>query len=323
VIRAGDRVSAVLARDERLVEVFTSLSPTFERLRKPAMRKVMARLVTIEQAARMAGIEPALLIGKLNEALGEEGAADLPGTKSNAGLSAEKWGEAVGVGGVQMEELEGKGMGKGKGKGGSMVVGESEVPAALAAVPVELIVDIDVRPDLRRGEEPFSKIMAARREVRPGGVLRLRATFEPVPLYAVLGKQGMEHWTERFADDDWRVWFYTPGAPSSNAQDAPAIAARPISEEVTASPAAPAGAAGDPEDDVVILDVRGLEPPEPMMRTFEALEQLPRGKTLLQLNVRVPQFLLPQLAARGFTYEVREQSADLVRIFIRHAAAEE
>src|SRR5690606_25088448 len=31
-------------------------------------------------------------------------------------------------------------------------------------------------------------------------------------------------------------------------------------------------------DDVVVLDVRGLEPPEPMMRTLETLETLPPAR---------------------------------------------
>ena len=68
-----------------------------------------------------------------------------------------------------------------------------------------------------------------------------------------------------------------------------------------------------------MLDVRGLEPPEPMVRTLEALEALPPGATLVQVNVRVPRMLLPQLGARGFVYEVREQGPDLVRVFIRRA----
>jgi uncharacterized protein (DUF2249 family) len=72
---------------------------------------------------------------------------------------------------------------------------------------------------------------------------------------------------------------------------------------------------------VVILDVRDLEPPEPMVRTLAALEELPPGGTLLQINVRVPQFLLPRLEERGFTYEIREQAPDLVRVFIRHGTA--
>src|SRR5690606_23171395 len=42
--------------------------------------------------------------------------------------------------------------------------------------------------------------------------------------------------------------------------------------------------------------------------------------TLLHINVRVPRFLLPRLEERGFTYEVREQAPDLVRVFIRRSA---
>ena len=73
-----------------------------------------------------------------------------------------------------------------------------------------------------------------------------------------------------------------------------------------------------PRKTSLVLDVRGLEPPEPMVRTLEALAAMPRGKTLVQLNVRVPQFLLPKLEERGFSCEIREQSKDLVRLFIRH-----
>ncbi len=71
---------------------------------------------------------------------------------------------------------------------------------------------------------------------------------------------------------------------------------------------------------MVVLDVRGLEPPEPMVRTLEALERLPEGGTLVQLNVREPQFLFPQLEARGFAYEVRRQGDDVVRVVIRRRA---
>jgi hypothetical protein len=56
-----------------------------------------------------------------------------------------------------------------------------------------------------------------------------------------------------------------------------------------------------------------------MVRTLAALETLPADATLVQINVRVPEFLLPQLEQRGFTYEVRQQERDLVRLFIRRA----
>ena len=184
------------------------------------------------------------------------------------------------------------------------------VPAWLAAVPAERIVDADVRDVLRAGGEPFGQIMAARRDLQPGGVLRVRAIFEPEPLYFVLGAQGLDHWTEKLAEDDWRVWFF-------ESTGAAAAGGPPGDVEAAAATSPSTGEADDA--DVVILDVRGLEPPEPMVRTLEALESLPAGKTLVQINARVPKFLLPMLEDRGFSYEVREQDATLVRTFIRRA----
>ncbi len=55
-VRAEDRVSDVLVRDEALLEVFVGYAPHFAKLRNRTMRRVMARLVTVEQAARMAGV---------------------------------------------------------------------------------------------------------------------------------------------------------------------------------------------------------------------------------------------------------------------------
>lgn len=204
-------------------------------------------------------------------------------------------------------------------------------PEALKHVATGDVVELDVRDELRAGREPFSLIMAALRTVPAGGVLCVRAIFEPVPLYAVMKRQGLEHWTERLADDDWRVWFQQPAVdaqpsgpdqgPGGSAVGRPGAGARAPADGPSAeAPDLSRGdAAPDVEQDVVILDVRDLEPPEPMVRTLAALEQLPAGATLVQINVRVPQFLLPMLEERGFTYDVREQEPDLVRVFIRHS----
>lgn len=68
-------------------------------------------------------------------------------------------------------------------------------------------VVVDVRPDLTRGQEPFSKIMSAARAVAPGGRLILLTPFEPVPLYGVLEKLGFAHATEELGAEDFRVTF--------------------------------------------------------------------------------------------------------------------
>lgn len=68
--------------------------------------------------------------------------------------------------------------------------------------------EVDVREDLGRGLEPFAKIMAAVGKVGPGEVLRLKAIFEPMPLYKVLALKGFEHWSRREGESDWAVWFH-------------------------------------------------------------------------------------------------------------------
>jgi uncharacterized protein (DUF2249 family) len=152
-------------------------------------------------------------------------------------------------------------------------------------------VSLDVRGTIRRGDEPFATIMAAVGDLAPGQALVLRAPFEPVPLYRVLGRRGFVHWTERHADDDWSVWFY---------RDAPA---------------APAARHGGDQT----LDVRGLEPPQPMLAVLERLPALAAGETLTVIHDRRPMFLYPQLDAQGFAHRTEEREPGVVRIVIRRA----
>jgi uncharacterized protein (DUF2249 family) len=157
------------------------------------------------------------------------------------------------------------------------------------------VVELDVRDDLRRGAEPFARIMAAAGALEADAALAIVAPFEPVPLYRALGRRGLAHWTERLAADHWRAWFYRADTPPG------------------AEPAA-----GAPIADVV--DVRGLEPPLPMVRVLERLETLPPGGTLTVLHERRPMFLYPQLDERGIAHETDEPEPGLVRIVLRRSA---
>jgi hypothetical protein len=167
------------------------------------------------------------------------------------------------------------------------------------------IVELDVREDLRSGREPFSRIMSTVSTLRDDEVLHLRAIFEPVPLFKALGKRGFVHEAHAHAADDWSVWFWRPA-------EAPALV-----DDV----GSPTRAAAIPPDDATTryLDIRGFSPPEPMLRTLVELETLPPAHTLVQINSRVPQFLLPVLVERGFAYEVDESRPDRVLVRIWHA----
>lgn len=270
-VRESDRVSDVLARDGDLVDVFVRHSPHFEKLRNATLRRTMARLVTVGQAAAIAGIPPLALVRDLNDALGL----------------------------ASVERDEGAGA-----AGGDDSAGTPSPRRPVGAREAEL----DVREDLRQGREPFSRIMAAVGALGPGDVLHLRAPFEPAPLYTVLSKRGFAHATAQRASDDWSVWFWRPEATPEATDDV-----APSATTMTGSGQAPA------EPDEQWIDVRGLEPPEPMVRTLAALESLPQGHTLVQVNERVPRFLLPILAERGFTHEVDESHADRVIVRIRRS----
>ena len=261
VIAAGDLVGAVLERDLALIDVFIRHSRHFEKLRNPMLRRTMARLVTVEQAAGIAGVATEVLVRDLNAAIG----ADVAATHSQR---------------------------------------PAPTVAPVARPPERREVDLDLRDDLRKGREPFSRIMAAAGALRDDETLHLRAIFEPVPLYTVLGKRGFSHESLAHAADDWSVWFWRRG------DDVPASAAEATRDAVQPAHARPAE---------TWLDVRGLEPPEPMVRTLAALESLPPGETLVQINVRVPQFLLPILAERGFVAEIDDTQPDRVLVRIRRS----
>jgi tRNA 2-thiouridine synthesizing protein A len=74
---------------------------------------------------------------------------------------------------------------------------ESEHPATV----------VDVRADQRRRKEPFARIMEAINALHPDHDLILINTFEPVPLYTVLGRQGFTHTTTRVGPEEWHVRF--------------------------------------------------------------------------------------------------------------------
>lgn len=149
------------------------------------------------------------------------------------------------------------------------------------------LVDVDVRPILQSGGEPFSVIMAALDDLSPGQGLRLLATFKPVPLFAVMEKKGFLHQERAMEGGDWEILF-TPmqGIPERASVEAAIDTMLPEQW---------------PEPDTR-LDNRGLEPPEPMVRILAAAEQLKPGATLSALLSREPMFLFPQLEQRGFRW---------------------
>ncbi|NDI33786.1 DUF2249 domain-containing protein [Chengkuizengella sediminis] len=67
----------------------------------------------------------------------------------------------------------------------------------------------------------------------------------------------------------------------------------------------------------MILDNRGLEPPQPMMRILEALEKQNINEEIIAINDRQPMFLYAELEERGFVHKTTQQDDGSYKIIIQ------
>ncbi|HZL78122.1 MAG TPA: DUF2249 domain-containing protein [Candidatus Limnocylindrales bacterium] len=157
----------------------------------------------------------------------------------------------------------------------------------------ENIVTLDVRDDLRQGREPFSKIMNAVAQLHSDENLLLVAPFEPAPLFSVLGKQGFDHKSQQIESGDWEVLF--------TRRNGEAVAFVPHEHSSC-------GAVKTEPTEIIEVDARKLEPPQPMMKILEALAVLPAGAELRAHTDRRPMHLYAQLEEWRFAGETKEQN---------------
>lgn len=71
-----------------------------------------------------------------------------------------------------------------------------------------------------------------------------------------------------------------------------------------------------------VVDVRGLEPPEPMERVLAALATLAPDQHLRMVHHREPRLLYPILDKRGYAHSTRQAADDCyeIRIWRREPA---
>jgi TusA-related sulfurtransferase len=147
-------------------------------------------------------------------------------------------------------------------------------------------VDVDVRPILRAGGEPFEQIMEAVNVLKPGEGLRLFATFKPTPLLHVLGSKGFTHVAKELDGGEWEVVFSPSGTPPTNEAS---VGTTAHNDTLWPEP-------------IKNLDNRELDPPEPMVKILATAETMQPGEVLAALLRREPLFLFPELAKRGHSW---------------------
>lgn len=145
--------------------------------------------------------------------------------------------------------------------------------------------ELDVRPLLKDGIEPFQSIMAAVESLAPGQSLLLIAPFKPVPLFAVMERKGFTAKADPLGDGDWQVMF------------------SPVVEEMPSIQSS--NNAGSPDnwpEPTKYLDCLDMDPPEPMVNILTELENMKPGEVLFALLHREPLFLFPELEKRNYAW---------------------
>lgn len=151
-------------------------------------------------------------------------------------------------------------------------VGDTRAPAKPASEPPPrkgTAIALDVRPILARGVDPLSEILGTLGKLTPGSVLVITAPFRPRPLEALLGSKG--HAVSVF-----------PGEGNTHSLLCVIGGAPPV------------------------LDLRDLEPPEPLERVMAAVRALSPGEVFVAHLPRHPRWLIPHLARTGHPHEIVE-----------------
>lgn len=161
--------------------------------------------------------------------------------------------------------------------------------------------ELDVRPILTNGGEPFPAIMQAVEELQPGEGLRLIATFHPTPLLSVMARRGYSAEVRELCDGDWEVLFSPVDKPAMK------VSVSAGAEEAAAWP-----------DPLWQIDLSGLQPPGPMEKVLSRIDLMEPGEVLFAIFSAEPVFLLPELEKLGHHWVGNHDGAgSAYRMFIR------
>ena len=268
IITKDMKVSKTLNLYPQTLEVFISASPHFSKLKNPILRKALAGRVTIEQAAKIGNVDLNKFLYELNKSINK--------LQENSKVTIN-----------ESSQIESK---------------KDEKPEFLNDLSSLKIKELDVRPIINEGKDPLSAIMSFAKTINDDETFLLINSFEPIPLYTVLGKKGFNHFTENLADV-YKVYFYkTHKDEFSDADKNNNVETFSINL--------------NDYKNVIEIDVRELPPPEPMMKVFENLNQIDENTLLLVHHHREPLMLYPKLSERGFKAQSNKINDNYYKVFI-------
>lgn len=181
-----------------------------------------------------------------------------------------------------------------------------EVPEFYLHLNSGKVHDLDVRITLKEGKDPFNDIMTALEKLPNEFTLKIINTFEPTPLISILSKKGYEHHTINAGKALFYTYFKKNIVSTTMKKIIPTINKNSEMQDIINQ------FCGKIEK----IDVRALEMPLPMSTILNKIATLNDDQLLYVHHKKVPQFLFPELAERGFKWYIHQIEEGDVKLLI-------
>lgn len=159
-------------------------------------------------------------------------------------------------------------------------------------------VQLDVRPILAKGIDPLEQILAKADTLPEQDILMIEAPFDPLPLRRLLAGRGYASHAVSLSPEHWQVFFKKQ--KTQILPELPDLPAFPIQWQ----------------DGMLEMDLRRLEPPNPMIAILKIIEGGEGGDSFIVRLTRDPIYLYPELSERSWQAQILEDSGAGLKILI-------
>ena len=170
-INPETKIGVLLDAYPGIEEVLIAWAPAFAKLRNPLLRKTVAKIATIEQAAKIGGVSVREMVRKLREATGQSDSETTPAPETAP---------------------DGSGA-------------PAAAPAWLSEEQVRYRVDADSL--LETGEHPIGKIHRLASSLQEREIIKLTSSFRPEPLIEEMSRIGLAVYSREISPGRHATYF--------------------------------------------------------------------------------------------------------------------
>lgn len=167
IITPRTKIDQLLTEYPKLESVLIETAPAFKKLKNPVLRKTVAKVATVSQAASIGDVKVEELVNKLRNEVGQ-GSFTGEDEHNRASINYEKpeWFD------------------------------ESKISK-----------ELDVRKMLEAGEHPVHQVMSDLKGLKEDNIYQLIAPFLTVPLIEKAAGIGYKHWAYKAGEEEYHIYF--------------------------------------------------------------------------------------------------------------------